>query len=173
MKYTFILLQLCVLFMFVTCKKEEKDSGSKNTLTYGGNTYTYDILAEETQFKDQDCMSYNSSGGIIYIQTPGIRLNFYNNDIQLTLDLFGESAGKYSKVSAFCNEFQFKNSSLIRSRDNSKVEFIRGESELEITKKSYNSISGNFKIRVNYDENFLKDSFITGKFENITLKEKL
>lgn len=166
-------MQLLMVSMLINCKKKEAETSSKNTITYGGVTKDFDILAAETQFINLDCMSYNSMGGIIYIKSPGIRLNFYNNDVQLVLDLFGESAGKFSKVTAFCNEYQFKNSSLVRSRDGQYVELISGDSELEITKKSNSTISGNFRLRVKPDPNFINDSIIVGQFENIVLREKI
>jgi hypothetical protein len=164
---------ICIIaIMPLSCKKEEKETviAPQNTFSYSGQTNEFWITAEETKFMLHDCMSYNSMGGIVFAKATGIQLIFFDKNVQLVIRLIGESVGKYSKVTAFCNESQFKNTSLVQNKDGKVIDFIGGDSELEITKISNKTISGNFKIRVKYDPDFLNDSFVVGKFVNINLK---
>lgn len=172
-KIPFLMLAGTLAFLVATCKKKETTELSSNYISYAGQKTALMFNAEQTKFTDDTCMSFNSSGGIIQTKTAGIRLHFYNNHIVLFLKLYGESAGKYSQVTSFCNEFRIQRNCLAYTHDGTRVEIIGDDSELEITSKANSKISGSFKIRVRFDKHFVNDSFISGKFENIPLRDKI
>lgn len=169
------LISFFILFSLLTnsCKKEKEPEAQKNTFSYGGKTTFFNVELSQTKFMDHECYTFGSMGQISNIKTPGMRLYFYDNEIILYLDLFGENVGKYSNISGFCKDFQFKSGSLWKSMDGRRVGFIGSDSEIEITKRANSQISGNFKIRVEFDKDFINDSFVVGKFENVPLLEKL
>lgn len=172
-KTTFVLLIGTSTFLLTACKKQESKSLENNFIYYDGKKTELLFNELQTKFTDDTCLSFNSMGGIVQTKTSGIRLQFYNNHIVLFLKLYGESAGKYSQVTSFCNEFRIQRNCLAYTLDGTRVEIIGDDSELEITSKANSKISGSFKLRVRYDKNFVNDSFISGKFENIPLRDKI
>ncbi len=167
-KSPFILL---ILFSFTlnSCKKEEESEYLSNSFTYGGKTKELYVSTEYTKLVAQECLS----NGTTPSKAAGMQLYFYNNDIILSLNLIGENKGKYSSLSTNCSEFKFKFSSSWKYRDPEKTGLIGHDSELEITNMSNNQISGNFKIRVQFDKDNINDSFIVGKFVNVPLRNEL
>lgn len=168
-----LLSSALIAFLALSCKKKETTELTTNYISYNGKKTELLYNELQTKFTDDSCWSFNSMGGIVQNKTAGIRLQFYNRDIVLYLKLYGESAGKYSQVTSFCNDFKIQSSSMAYTHDGVRVQFVGGDSEVEITSKAQGKISGNFKIRVQYDKNFVNDSFITGKFENIPLRDKI
>lgn len=175
MKKNISLLTIITIILLVStgCKKKEEETKPKNSFSYEGNTNEFWYDLEKNRFADLECMYFAPNGGIASKKVPGISLLFYDRNIAILLDMYGESAGTYTGASAMCNDNVFKNNSMVYSKDGLRTEFISALSELVITKKSNSEISGNFKIRIGSNQKIIKDSIITGSFENIPLRDKL
>jgi hypothetical protein len=143
-----------------------------------GKKYEVIPAYEQCRLATFDCLKFTSDGrGLEQSRLPGISLILFTEyadssrtGLTVTLNLYGVDAGKYDDTSAFCDSFKIKSNSLIQSSDGAKVAVLTRGSELEITRKSKNVISGHFKLKIAPDEEFLNDSLVVGEFNNIPLQ---
>jgi hypothetical protein len=161
----------------LACKKEEKkEEINKSQFNAGGINYT--IVTSSCSTTLLDCFKWHptQSGSILNSQTEGLSLTFFthfkndlNEGYSLTINLFGVDVGLYKGKESFCKDFALRYNSMAQASDGSGAAIFKNESEVEITKKSGKVISGKFKLKIDYNKDFLNDSFIVGEFHNITL----
>ncbi|MDP2176747.1 MAG: hypothetical protein Q8K70_12630 [Bacteroidota bacterium] len=180
MKHIKLKTLICIIAVIpLACKKEEKkEAEPKNQFNAGGINYT--IVTSRCSTTLLDCFKWHAtqSGSIVNSKTEGLSLIFFthfkndlNEGYSLTINLFGVDVGLYKGKESFCKDFTLRYNSMAQASDGSGVAIFKDESEVEITKKSGNEISGNFKLKIDYNKDFLKDSFIVGEFHNIKLNQ--
>lgn len=162
---------------FLSCKKDEKkEAEPKSQFNAGGINYT--IVTSRCSTALLDCIKWHptQSGSIVNSKTEGLSLIFFthfkndlNEGYSLTINLFGVDVGLYKGKESFCKDFTLRYNSMAQASDGSGAAIFKDESEVEITKKSGKVISGKFKLKIDYNKDFLNDSFIVGEFHNITL----
>lgn len=175
MKHIKLKTLICIFAILpLACKKEEKKEEIKSQFNVGGTTYNIIPQCKTALF---DCMNWNANQtGFTYSKIEGLNLIFfthYKNDLNegysITLDLFGVDVGLYKGGALFCYQKGLRNTSMIHASDGSGVAIFKSGSEVEITKKSGKLISGKFKLKIDYNKDFLNDSLIVGEFYDIPL----
>jgi hypothetical protein len=167
--------------MSISCSKKADNTTPSNefsaSFSAGGKKYTIIPSLDQCVVGNLNCMFFNNMGGIVNTERSGLTLKLYteyantaNNGISLSLKLYGEDIGKYDGPTTFCNDFKMY-TSLIQSSNGANVAIVKEGSYIEITQKKKNVISGNFRLKIDYDASFLKDSIVTGEFKNLTYNE--
>lgn len=166
-----------IMVLAFSCKKEDKAGPElKSQFNAGGINYT--IVSSKCSTTLLGCLKWHptQSGLTVNSQTEGLSLTFFShfkNDINkgfsLTINLFGVDVGLYKGKESFCKDFTLRYNSMVQASNGSGFAIFKDESEVEITKKSGNVISGKFKLKIDYNKDFLNDSLIVGEFHNISL----
>lgn len=168
---------ICIFAILpLACKKEEKKEEIKSQFNAGGTNYT--IVTSRCSTTLLGCFKQHptQSGLTVNSQKEGLSLIFFthfkndlNEGYSLTINLFGVDVGLYKGKESFCKDFTLRYNSMAQASDGSGAAIFKNESEVEITKKSGKLISGKFKLKIDYNKNFLNNSFIVGEFHDIPL----